>query len=657
MKNHEEFFQKCAVLLRNGAVFFSTAYIVRGLIDAASRLMERFGEGYEPFFFLFLSVLLILSAALLFPGESGPASDEQKTDPAGAAFLLLFISLPADGLTFVVLRALLAAAALTRLPRLFRGTSPAAVMAGCAGAGIPAVLFQPAEPFVLVSALLFLLIFFPRKLRIPAILLAGLILTTRVLLPFPAEEVPSGEEKTAKGPDSETIQLLHRLTLLACAEAGDVPQAYQCITMDGGSFGSPGRLSLAALAENAGDQTPKQFLESDVLRRETLSMMPQSREDETHPTSPVSSSAGETSSDGAISARSPSIFLFDPGRPVNFRTHFRCTENYFRRLKASLPEDAIVGFLLPEKPDPYAAATLSAVRETFPHTVLFLFPAPMVLASSERVLSGDPEELDRRAVRGQIYEKLFSPYHILNLALPHFQEPVAVSSLLDAAVRSEPNRTDRLISFGDPASKKEVWFAGMVKISLPLTAGLFLLYVVLRYFIGWKPTRKSAFRAAEAGFLFTGSAFFLASPFLRSIEPDPAKWFPVCLSVVALGSAWAFSYAKGKRSTNWVPRVVLPLIALACVLFFEPVTVWGLFFAALFMGAAWKNALESAVTPLTGPGTTEENTPVLHVSIILSGCALALLLVPPLFFVPHGLCCGAAILAVILVTRRPAVVR
>ena len=649
MKSHEEFFQKCAVLFRNGAVFFSTALIVRSLIAVSSRFTEQYGDGYEPLFFLFLAGFLVLAAALCFMGEVRTTEDA-KPDPVGALFLLLFVLLPGDGPVLVTgLSLLTAGIALIRIPRLFRDVPPSAVMAGCAGAGIPGALFQPAELFILLLTVLFLLSLFPRKLRIPAALFASLMLAVRLFLPvFPAGESTSGEDGQKKIPDSETLQYLYHLTLLACSEAGEVPQTYQCVTKEGGTIGSPGRLSLAVLVENTGGQDPKQFLESDVLRRETLSGT--SHEE----SASAPSSNGETSSDKNVAADPGCVFLYDPGRPVNFRTNYRCTENYFQRIKESLPGNAIAGFLLPEGPGTCAAETLSALRNTCPNTALFFFPKPMVLASAERPLSRDPEELDRRAVQGHVYEKLFTPYHILSLALPHFQDPVAVSSLLDAASRAKPNRTDRLISFREPAAKKEIWFAEAVKYALPLTGIVFLLYAVLRYFTSWKPVRKSSFRAAEAGFLFAGSAFFLAVPFLRSVEPDPSKWFPVCLSVTALGTAWAFSYTKGPRSTKLIPRVILPLLSLAGLVFFEPHEVWSLFFAAIFMGTAWKNALADAATPLTnGPA---ESGAVFPLSAVVLGSAAALLLLPPLFFTPGGLYGGAALLAAILVTRHPAVV-
>lgn len=612
--------------------------------------MEQYGGGYEPFFFLFLAGFLILAAALLFTGEGTPPADDRQTDPVGALFLLLFVLLPADGSLIVTgLSLLTAGAALIRFPHLFRGVPPSAVMAGCAGAGIPVALFQPAELFILILSALFILSLFPRKLRIPAALFAALMLGARLFLPvFPAGDGATGENAQRRIPDSETLQSLYNLTLLACSEAGEVPQSYQCVTKEGGTISSPGRLSLAVLVENTGGQDPKQFLESDVLRRETLSGTSHAGEN-VKPASLSSSDTGK-SSEETISADEFCIFLYDPGRPVNFRTNYRCTENYFQRIKESLPGNAITGFLLPEKPEGCAASTLSALRNTFPNTALFLFPRPMVLASAERALAPDPEELDRRAVQGHVYEKLFTPYHILNLALPHFQDPVAVSSLLDAASRAKPNRTDRLTMFQEPAAKKELYFAEAVKYALPLTGIVFLLYAVLRYFTSWKPVRKCGFRAAEAGFLFAGSAFLLAVPFLRSVEPDPVKWFPVCLSVTALGTAWAFSYAKGPRSTKLIPRVILPLLSLAVLVYFEPHEVWSLFFAAMFLGAAWKNAFAGAVV---SPGEKTENC-TFRVSAVILGCALALLLFPPLFFVPYGLYAGAALLAVILITRYPA---
>ena len=178
-----------------------------------------------------------------------------------------------------------------------------------------------------------------------------------------------------------------------------------------------------------------------------------------------------------------------------------------------------------------------------------------------------------------------------------------------------------------------------------------MLYFLLRYFTGWKPRRKSVYRSLEAGFLFAGSAFFLAAPFFRFAEPDPARWFSVCVSVSALGTAWAFSYTKGPRSTKLIPRVILPLLSLAVLLFFEPHEVWSLFFAAMLSGPAWKNAFACAASPLTG----ETGCAVYPVSAVALGAALALLLIPLLFFVPNGMYGGACLLAVILATRRPAV--
>ena len=614
--------------------------------------MERCGHGYEPFFFLFLSAALAAAALLLSLGESArtplPDNNGSPADFIGASFLLLFTLIPADvSPLFTALSILTAAAALIRLPRLFRGCPPAAVLAGSAAAGIPGVLFQPAEPFILLLASAALLSLFPRKFRLPAAFLACLLLAVRMFLPVLPAEPEKGEMVfSGRTPDPETLRALHHLTLLACAEAGNVPQTFQCVTEDGGQISSPGRLSLAVLEENTGGQSPKQYIETDVLRYETLT-----NELKTPKKPDVSPSE---SSPGNVTDSPLRIFLFDPGHPANFRSNFRCTENFFQRVKESLPGDAIIGFFLPENAESWTASTLSALRNTFPHTAFFLFPRPMVLASSERPLTQDPEELDQRAVRGQVYEKLFSPYHILNLALPHFQDPVAVSSVLDAASRAKPNRTDRLIFFREPAPQRELLFSRAVRMCLPAAGAVLLLYLILRYLTGWKPERKCFFRGTEAGFLFAGSAFFLAVPFFRSVEPDPVKWFPVCISVTALGATWAFTYATGKRSTGPLPRVILPLTALGFLFYIAPYTVWGLFFAAMFMGAAWKNAFVIAAMPLAGQPA--ENA-VSRCSAIVFGCAAALFLSPLLFFAQGGIGALALLLAAILATRRPAVPR
>lgn len=614
--------------------------------------MEHFG-GYEPLYFLFLAGALTLSALFLFAGER--LCPRRNADPSsevlGPLTLLFFVLLPLDGApVLTVLTILMAGIALIRFPRFFPKCPPASIMIGCAAAGLPAAMFQFLEPvFILVTALS-LLVLFPRKWRIPAAGLTILTLAAQLFLPVSLMGPVTDENKKDPIPPPETLRALYNLTLLACSETSSVPQqTYQCVTEDGGNIRSPVRLAAAVLAESTGGLDPKKYMESDVLRRETLSASSLHPED--GESGEAAASPGKNANEKNISAAEPRIFLFDPGQPGNFRQNYRCTENFFRRVKKSLPGDAVIGFLLPEKPVPYAASTLAALRNTFPHTALFLFPTPMVLASAERALSGDPEELDRRAVQGKVYDKLFSPYHILNLALPHFQEPVAVSSLLDAASRAKPNRTDRLIPFHDPASEMERCFAAATGVSLPLTGAIFALYFLLRYFTGWKRERKSTCRSLESGFLFAGSAFFLAAPFFRFAEPDPARWFTVCVAVTALGTAWAFGYTKGPLSTKLIPRVILPLLALAGLLYFEPHEVWGLFFAAMLSGAAWKNAFVTAASPLT-----EENVhAVFPVSALMLGAALAMLLLPPLFFVPGGMYGTACILGAILITRRPAV--
>lgn len=625
---------------------------MRGIFSGVERFMERFG-GYEPFYFLFLAGALILTAAFLFAGEIRPRTDaDPASEVVGPLMLLLFVLLPLDGSPVLAIPAVLTAGiALIRLPRFIPKCPRAVVMIGCAASGLPMVMFQFLEPVFILAAALFLLVLFPKKWRLPAVALIVVMLAARLLLPVSlVGPIPDANRKDPV-PPPETLRALYNLTLLACSETAAVPQDYQCVTEDGGSIRSPARLALAILAENTGGQDPKQYVESDVLRRETLSAASARPGGEAGSENTSSPSAGNAPAEQKIQAAEPRIFLFDPGKPTNFRQNYRCTESFFQRVKKTLPGDAVVGFLLPEKPAALAASTLSAVRNTFPHTALFLFPTPMVLASSERALSGDPEELDRRAVHGKVYEKLFSPYHILNLALPHFQEPVAVSSLLDAASRARPNRTDRLMPFHDPASKTEKYFSAAVGISLPLTGAIFALYFLLRYFTGWKRERKSVYRSLEAGFLFAGSAFFLSAPFLRFAEPDPTRWFSVCISVAALGTAWAFNYTKGPLSVKLIPRVVLPLVALAGILYFEPHEVWGLFFAAMLTGPAWKNAFASAAIPLA---EEKGEHAVFPLSALMLGAALAMLLLPPLFFVPDGMLAAACLLAVILATRRPA---
>ena len=626
---------------------------MRGILSGADRFVERFG-GYEPLYFPFLAGALILAAAFLFAGEILPRTDaDSASEVAGPLMLLLFVLLPPDGPPFLAVPAVLAAGvALVRLPRFFPKCPRAVIMIGCAASGLPGAMFQLLEPVFILAAVLFLLALFPGKWRIPAAALSAVMLAARLFLPVSLTGPVPAESKKPPVPPAETLQTLYNLTLLACSETSSVPREYLCMTEDGGRIRSPSRLALAVLAENTGGQDPGQYVEGDVLRREAVS--PSSARAGDGGSEKTSAPSAETAPAGQkISAAEPRIFLFDPGRPANFRQNYRCTENFFRRLKKTLPGDAVIGFLLPEKPVPYAASILSALRNTFPHTALFLFPTPMVLASTERALSSDPEELDRRAVQGKVYEKLFSPYHILNLALPHFQEPVAVSSLLDAASLAKPNRTDRLIPFRDPASKREKYLSSAIGLSLPLTGVIFALYVLFRYFTGWKRERKCVYRSLEAGFLFAGSAFFLAAPFLRFAEPDPARWFSVCVSVAALGMAWAFSYTKGPLSVKLIPRVILPLAALAGILYFEPHEVWGLFFAAMLTGPAWKNAFASAAAPLT---EEKGESAVFPVSAVMLGAALAVLLLPPLFFVPYGMYAAAGLLAVILATRRPAAV-
>lgn len=651
----EKFFQKCVVLLRNGAVFFSTVLIMRGILSGAERFMERFG-GYEPLYFLFLAGALILAAAFLFAGEIlRPRTDaDPASEVAGPLLLLLFVLLPLDGAPAVtILSVLTAGAALTRLPRFLPKCPRAVIMIGCAASGLPAAMFEFLEPVFILAAALLLLVLFPKKWRLPAVGLIVVMLAARMFLPVSlVGPIPGDENKKDPVPPPETLRALYNLTLLACTETASVPQEYQCVTENGDSIRSPARLALAILAENTGGQDPRQYVESDVLRRETLAAAASARtEDGSSGDTAPAPSAGNAPVGQKIQSTEPRIFLFDPGDPANFRQNYRCTESFFQRVKKTLPGDAVIGFLLPEKPGTLSASTLAAVRNTFPHTALFLFPRPMVLASSERALSSDPEELDRRALQGKVYEKLFSPYHILNLALPHFQEPVAVSSLLDAASRAKPNRTDRLMPFHDPASKTEKYFSALTGISLPLTGAVFALYFLLRYFTGWKRERKSVYRSLEAGFLFAGSAFFLAAPFLRFAEPDPSRWFTVCISVAALGTAWAFNYTKGPLSIKLIPRVVLPLLALAGILYFEPHEVWGLFFAAMLTGPAWKNAFVSAAIPLA---EEKNERTVFPLSAVMLGAALAVLLLPPLFFVPDGMLAAACLLAVILATRRPA---
>lgn len=626
---------------------------MRGILTGATRFTERFG-GYEPVYFLFLAGALILAAALLFTGEIRHRTEAAPASELfGPLMLLLFFLLPVNGSPVLAIPAILTAClALIRIPHFLPKCPPAFIMIGCAAAGLPDALFQFVEPIFILAAALFLLVLFPRKWRIPAAVLSVFMLAGRLFLPVSLVGPASDGNARDSIPTPEKLRSLYNLTLLACSEASSVPQTYQCVTKDGGNIRSPERLALAVLAENTDGQNPRQYVEGDVLRRETLSAASSNPGDgEEEGSGNTAAAPGKKSAEKNIAASEPRIFLYDPGQPANFRQNYLCTENFFQRLKASLPGDAIIGFLLPEKPDFYAASVLSAVRGTFSHTALFLFPTPMVLASSERPLSNDPEELDLRAVQGKVYEKLFSPYHILNLALPHFQDPVAVSSLLDAAARTKPNRTDRLIPFHDPALKKERYFSAAAGMALPLAGAVFMLYFLLRYFTGWKPRRKSVYRSLEAGFLFAGSAFFLAAPFFRFAEPDPARWFSVCVSVSALGTAWAFSYTKGPRSTKLIPRVILPLLSLAVLLFFEPHEVWSLFFAAMLSGPAWKNAFACAASPLTG----ETGCAVYPVSAVALGAALALLLIPLLFFVPNGMYGGACLLAVILATRRPAV--
>ena len=627
---------------------------MHGILAGADRCVEYFG-GYEPLYFPFLAGVLILAAAFLFAGEIRPRTEPgASTEVLGPLMLLLFILLPVDGRpALTILAVLTACAALFLIPRFYPKCPPAAIMIGCAAAGLPAAMFQLVEPIIILAAALFQLVLFPRKWRIPAAVLTGVMLAARLFLPVSlvGSTLDGGRKETAPSP--ETLRALSNLTLLACSEAASVPaETYQCITEHGGSIRSPGNLALAVLKDNMGEQNLKQYVESDVLRRETLSSLSSRLGIRESGNDGAVSSPEKNTADQNMTAPEPRIFLFDPGRPKNLRQNYRCTENFFRRLKEKLPGDAIIGFLLPEEPIPYTASILSALRSTFPHTALFLFPTPMVLASPERALSVDPEELDRRAVQGKVYDKLFSPYHILNLALPHFQEPVAVSSLLDAASRATPNRTDRLIPLHDPASKMERYFSAAVGISLPLTGVLFVLYFLLRYFTGWKPKRKIAYRSLEAGFLFAGSAFFLAAPFLRYAEPDPARWFTVCVSVAALGTAWAFGYVKGPLSVKLIPRVILPLLSLALFLYFEPHEVWGLFLAAMLTGPAWKNAFACAASPLTGGN----GSAVFPLSAVMLGAALALLLIPPLFFVSGGMYAAACLLAAILITRRPAAV-
>lgn len=631
---------------------------MRGIFTGAARFMEHFG-GYEPFYFLFLAGALFLTAAFLFAGEI--ICSRRAASPApeilGPLMLLLFILLPLHGSPVLTAAAVLAAGiALIRFPLFFPKCPPAVIMIGCAASGLPAALFEFLEPVSILAAALFLLVLFPGKWKISAAVLMILLLTAGLFLPVSlVGPVPDSGNKKSPVPPPETLRALSSLTLLACSEAASVPTtAYLCMTEDGGSIRSPVNLALAVLAENTGGQDPGKYMESDVLRSEMLAAAARRRAGNEEETGNAAVPAGNSAAEKNMSAAEPRIFLFDPGRPVNFRQNYRCTENFFRRLKKSLPGDAIIGFLLPETPRPYAASVLSALRNTFPHTALFLFPSPMVLASSERALSVDPEELDRRAVQGKVYDKLFSPYHILNLALPHFQDPVAVSSLLDAGSRAKPNRTDRLIPFRDPPSETEKRFSAAVDLSLPLTGAVFALYFLLRYFTGWKRERKRACRSLEAGFLFAGSAFFVAAPFLRFAEPDPARWFTVCISVTALGAAWAFGYAKGPLSVKVIPRILLPILALAGLLYFQPHEVWGLFFAAMLMGPAWKNAFACAASPL--PDGENGTCTVFPVSALMLGAALALLLIPPLFFVPYGMYGAAGLLAAILLTRRPAVV-
>lgn len=91
-----------------------------------------------------------------------------------------------------------------------------------------------------------------------------------------------------------------------------------------------------------------------------------------------------------------------------------------------------------------------------------------------------------------------------------------------------------------------------------------LVYMLLRYFISWKPVHKQSFLAFEDMFLFTGSLslFCMALPDVLS-APGPG-WIMFATLSVSCGGGFLLSFRWPTRIRRRRTRVVYLLIACAC---------------------------------------------------------------------------------------------
>lgn len=94
-----------------------------------------------------------------------------------------------------------------------------------------------------------------------------------------------------------------------------------------------------------------------------------------------------------------------------------------------------------------------------------------------------------------------------------------------------------------------------------------LAYLLLRYFISWKPVHKQAFLAFEDMFLVTGCLSLFSAALLNSLLPSPwpafFKWIPLAwLPILTLASLLMFKWPT--RVKHKATRVLYTLISLAC---------------------------------------------------------------------------------------------